>query len=42
MINKYSVLNVVKYFSLSTLQNYLLFILTRNIDFISNRSENIE
>ena len=42
MINKYSVLNVAKYFSLSTLQNYLLFILTRNIDFISNRSENIE
>ena len=36
MINKYSILNGAKYFSPDRLQNYLVFILTRCIYWISN------
>ena len=42
LINKYSILNGAKYFSLNGLQNYLVFISTRRIEFISNNTSNIE
>ena len=42
MINKYSILNGAKYFSSNGLQNDLVFISNRCIEFISNDSDNTE
>ena len=42
MINLKSILNGAKYVSANGLQNYLEFISTRSIDFISNDSNNVE
>ena len=39
LINKYSILNGAKYFSSDELQNYLVFVSTRNIQLFSNRSK---
>ena len=41
-MNLKSILNAAKYVSANGLQNYLVFISTRSIDFISNDSDNIE
>ena len=42
MTNRYNIRNRARDFYLSKIQNYLLFIVTRNIDFISNDSKIIE
>ena len=42
MINKYSILNGPKYFFSGRLQNYLVFISTRNLSFVNNKSNKIE
>ena len=42
MTNRYNIRNGARDFYLSKIQNYLLFIVTRNIDFISNDSKIIE
>ena len=42
MTNRYNIRNGGRDFYLSKIQNYLLFIVTRNIDFISNDSKIIE
>ena len=42
MINNYSILNRAKYFSSDRLQNYLVLLSNRCIEFISNNTNKIE